>query len=479
MSGHSGTTVEPPPIGEGAEPRVLRPGNQNTFGAVLRNGPFLRLWLAQVLSMTANNMVNFALLLRVTDIVTFHQVAGANTAVSLVILSFSIPSVLFGPVAGVAADRTNRRTLMTLVNLGRAVSVFLFLVIRPTWHAQTVLVAIYLITFLFGTISQFFAPAEGATIPALVPRDQLIAANSLFNLTFTATQLLGFAVFGPVLAKLVGLDVLFAVCVVLFVLCAGLTATLPSSSPTARKDANGEQSMMRRLWEDVREGLVYILQDPMLLRAIVNLTIASTTFMMVASLGPEFVTKVIGLTPNDIGYIVAPAGLGVVLGVLLVPTLVRRFPREQVIDWSILLGGVMLLLIALSRIVLEALLGGPPPVALLTAVAGSLAGLLGVCNACVLVPAQTILQERSHDQIRARVYATFFTISNTVAFIPIFFAAASADIFGVVQVLAVVALLLTLIGVVSLVKRRADEESRRGRVPRRHRQGPEAIGPRD
>ena len=147
--------------------------------------------------------------------------AGANTAVSLVILSFSIPSVIFGPVAGVTADRMNRRTLMTLVNVGRAISVLLFILIRPTWHAQTILVAIYVITFLFGTISQFFAPAEGAAIPSLVPRDQLLAANSLFNLTFTATQLLGFAVFGPVLAKVVGVDVLFGACVALFAVCAG------------------------------------------------------------------------------------------------------------------------------------------------------------------------------------------------------------------------------------------------------------------
>ncbi len=479
MSGAATPTVSPPSSGgEERPPRILRPVRQNTFAGVLRNGPFLRLWLSQALSQTANNMVNFALLLRVTDIVTFHGVAGANTAVSLVILSFSIPSVIFGPVAGVAADRTNRRTLMTLVNVGRAISVLLFILIRPTWHAQTILLAIYLITFLFGTISQFFAPAEGAAIPSLVPRDQLLAANSLFNLTFTATQLLGFAVFGPVLAKVVGVDVLFGACVALFAVCALLTMTLPTSPPPERNATGADGQMMNRLWADIREGLLYILQDPLLLRSIVYLTLAATTFLMVASLGPEFVTKVIGLPPGDIGFIVAPAGLGVVLGVFLVPPLVRRFPRDAVIDWAIALAGVILALLALSRVILGALLdGGTPSVATETAFAGLLAAALGVCNACVLVPAQTILQERSHEQIRARVYATFFTISNSVAFIPIFFAAASADIFGVVQVLVVVAAILTGVGVVSLLHRHSEAMARRGRVRTRHRQGPETLGP--
>jgi MFS family permease len=445
--------------------------------AVLENGPFLRLWLAQAISQTANNMVNFALLLRVRNIVEVHDLPQANTAISLVILAFSLPSVLFGPLAGVVADRLNRRVLMSTVNVLRAVAVVLFLVIRPDWHVQTILVAYYLVTFVFGIAGQFFAPAQGATIPSLVPRHQLIGANALFNLTFTGAQLLGFATLGPVLAKVLGIDRLFGLTVVLFLACAGLILTLPAT-PAAARTTLAESHPMRRLWADIREGLVFILQDPVLMKAIAYLTLAATTFLMVASLGPEFVTSVIGLAKEDIGYIVAPAGLGVLAGVLLVGRVVRRYPREAVIDWAIALAGVMLLFLALSRDLLELVwLRGNAPVWLETIVAGAFAALLGVCNAFILVPAQTILQERSHEHIRARVYATFFTISNSVSFVPIFFAAASADLFGVVQVLAVVALLLTLFGGLNIVHRQATEAARWDRVRTRHRQGPEAFGP--
>src|SRR5918997_4955174 len=228
---------EPPPAPDAAPAegrlrrrvRVLRPAREGSMRAVLANGPFLRLWLAQAVSQTANNMVNFALLLRVRDIVEVHELEQASTAISLVILAFSLPSVLFGPLAGVVADRMNRRTLMAAVNGLRAVAVVLFLVIRPGWHVETILVAHYLVTFLFGIAGQFFAPAQGATIPSLVPRSQLIAANALFNPTFTASHLLGFAPLGPLLAKLLGLDRLFALTVVLFLGCAGLVMTLPAT----------------------------------------------------------------------------------------------------------------------------------------------------------------------------------------------------------------------------------------------------------
>jgi MFS family permease len=235
---------------------------------------------------------------------------------------------------------------------------------------------------------------------------------------------------------------------------------------------------MLRLLGDIREGLVFILQDPGLMKAIGHLTLAATTFLMIAALGPEFVTQIIGLPKEDIGYIVAPAGIGVFVGVLLVGRGVKRWPREAVIDWAITLAGLMLLLLTVSHDILGVLWrGGSAPVPLETAVAGVFAALLGVCNAFILVPAQTILQERSHEHVRARVYATFFTISNTVSFVPIFFAAAFADLFGVVQVLVIVALLLAGFGVLSTLQRRTAEAARWERVRTRHRQGPEAFDP--
>ena len=463
-------------------PTIITAPPPNSFAAVLRNGAFLRLWIAQAISQTANNMINFALLLRVREIVEIHGLGQANTAISLVILAFSLPSVLFGPIAGVVADRVNRRHLMAVVNVARGVAVLSLLFIRPEWQVETILLAHYVGTFLFGIAGQFFAPAQGATIPSLVPRAQLMSANALFNLTFTAAQLLGFATVGPILVKIFGLDAVLAFTVVVFLGCAALVMTLPKST-------NGAGAMavvgpaggtvvhpVARLWEDIKEGLVYILQDTMLMRAIGHLTLAATTFLMVAALGPEFVTGVVGLPKEDIGYVVAPAGVGVLVGVLIVGRVSARVERATLINWSMLVAGLMILLTALSR---EALSlswpGGDVPVVFEVVVVGCLTATLGICNAFILVPAQTVLQERSHENIRARVYATFFTISNTVSFVPIFFAAAFADLFGVVQVLTAVGLLLMTLGAWSVLHGRTVEAAMWRRIRTRRRQGPETV----
>lgn len=452
--------------------RDVRP---DSMGAVLRNGPFLRLWLIQATTQILQNMINFALLLRVRGVVEVHDLPHANTAISLVILAFSLPAVLFGPVAGVIADRVNKRALMAVLNVARAVAVLLFLVIRPGWDVETILVAYYVVTFLFGIAGQFFAPVLGATIPLVAKRPQLLSANALFNLTSTAAQLIGFAAAGPILVRILGVDRLFAATVLAYLVCAALVYTLPRTPVPVRALNEIELRPMQRLWGDMKEGLVYILQDPALMRAIGYLTLASTTFLMIATLGPDFVSSVIGLEKEDIGFIVAPAGAGILAGVLIVPRVVRRIGRDWLIDISLTIAGLMLALMALTR---PALNGAVPGNASLWTVVGftaGFAGVLGLCNAFILVPSQTMLQERSHEGVRARVYATFFTVSNTVAFVPIFFAAAAADIFGVINVLLVMAVFVGGLGFFGLLHRRRAERKKWERVRTRHRQGPEAI----
>lgn len=456
-----------------ADKRDVRP---DSMGAVLRNGAFLRLWTIQAVTQILQNMINFALLLRVRDVVEVHELANANTAISLVILAFSLPAVLFGPVAGVVADRVNKRTLMAVLNVARALAVLLFLTIRPGWHVETILAAYYIVTFLFGIAGQFFAPVLGATIPVVARREQLMSANALFNLTSTAAQLIGFAAAGPLLVRILGIDLLFAGSVVAYLAAAALVYTLPQTPVTPRAFDEIDLRPMQRLWTDMKDGLVYILQDPVLMRAIGYLTLASTTFLMIATLGPEFVTNTIGLPKEDIGFVVAPAGLGIVAGVLIVPRIARRVGRDWLIAISMLLAGVMLYLTAVTRPALDFVVrGGEASTTSVVIFVAVFIALLGLCDAFILVPSQTMLQERSHEGVRARVYATFFTISNTVAFIPIFFAAAAADIFGVRNVLMVMAFFLGGMGFLEIFNKRRVERKRWSRVRARHRLGPEAL----
>lgn len=426
------------------------------FVDVLRNQAFLRLWLIQGLSQTAQNMINFTLLIVVRDIVETQQLTQANTAVSLLVLAFSVPAVIFSPIAGVVVDRVNKRTVMLVSNALRVVALFAFLAIDPGWPAQLTLVIVYAITFFLGAIGMFFGPAQLATIPNIVRPRELMNANALFNLTVTGSQILGFAVAGPVVIKLIGTTNTLIGILVIYILTTLMVLLLPKSAGAPLPRDEGiqlAQNRFRQFVLEARDGVVLILQRAVLLKAIVYLTLATTTYLMIASLGPEFIAGTLGLSKEDIGFIVAPAGIGVVAGALLVNKVTRKIPAPRLVDLGLVGAAVSLALLALTE-----------PVASLFDLANETAALgvliaamffafsLGIANAFVIVPCQAMLQLGSPEDALARVYATFFTVSNLSMFVPVLFAGAFADLYGVIQVLLVMSILLAAIGLFNLTR---------------------------
>src|SRR5947209_8843904 len=118
------------------------------FLTLLRKRNFLRLWLAQLISMTILNASNYALLILI------EEVTGSTTLIGLAIIAFSIPNVIFGAPAGVFVDRMNKRRVLWASNTLRAIATFIFVISLLLNRHQ--LVPVYLLTFLISAIGQFF-----------------------------------------------------------------------------------------------------------------------------------------------------------------------------------------------------------------------------------------------------------------------------------------------------------------------------------
>lgn len=440
-----------------AEPPVAEPDQpaRGGFLAVLANGAFLRLWLAQALSQTAQQTINFALLIQVRQIIAARDVGGGNTAISLLILSFATPPILFSAIAGVVVDRSNKRNIMAVVNVARALCIAGYLLISPSWPLLTTLVVIYALCFAFSSVGQLFGPAEGATIPLLISRDRLIAANALFSLTFIGSQLLGFVTLGPLLTAVLGLRTIYIAVVALYLLCTVLILSLPPTPALYREEAR--EPAARALWNDLREVWRYIGRDRLLRKGIAYLTVANTAFLMIAALAPDFIVTVLGLPPERLATVITPAGLGMVAGTVAIGRFGRRINRETLIDRALIVVSLLLLGFALVPTLLARLdAGGATPARFPPAVVAAmlLATGVGVANACIIVPSQTLLQERSDEQILARVLAAFFTASNAAALVPILFAGVLGDLLGVTRVLAIIALLALAVGCAAEWRRR-------------------------
>ena len=193
--------TEPAPVAPtGADPAPAATATASGSAIdVFRNRPFLLLWIAQAATQIGGNMVIFGLT------VIISESTGSTTAVSALILTFLLPAVVFSALAGVFVDRLDRRLVLVFTNILRgAAFVALF-------FAGNHLGLIYLLNITVSTITVFFAPAEAAMIPILVPRRQLLSANGIFTLTLNAAFALGFTLIGPLIVKIAGAPALIIV----------------------------------------------------------------------------------------------------------------------------------------------------------------------------------------------------------------------------------------------------------------------------
>lgn len=410
--------------------------------SVLANRPFLALWLAQLLSQTAQNAILFALL------VLIEQRTKSTVFVSLLILSAIVPAIFFGIAAGVVVDHVRKKMVLLTTNLLRAIACLGFVAFSGS------LELLYAVNFLFSSISQFFAPAETAAIPMLVKRGQLVAANALFNLTFTGAQVLGFVLIGPTLPKLVGPEGSFLVIAVIYAIAALLVSLLPSREPPYRPFSEINRSaLVPEVGRDLREGWGMLRGDPAISLATLQLTAIIGLIFVLAALAPGYANRVLGGQAQDAVLILAPVFVGILTAAGVLPWLTRRVQKPILVNVGLVGLAPTLALLALAGELL--------PVfhdidSLLGFIMAS-AFLIGLGIALINIPAQTILQERTPETLRGRVFAIQLTFAFVASIVPLLFVAALADWLGPGRTVLLMAVGVLALAVYSLVQTRRRE----------------------
>jgi MFS family permease len=420
-----------------------------SYRRVLKNRAFLLLWLAQLLSQIVFNAANYGVIAIVT------AVTHSTVMVGVAIISFTLPAVPFSLLAGVYVDYLNKRLVLWVSNALRAAATGL-IVVALLWNPHTV-IPLYFLTFVISLITQFFTPAEASSIPLLVSKSDLVPALSLFNITLTVAQALGFLLLGGLITVLFppfrlslgsfrvqiqSFDLLFGIVAIVYVICTLLILAIPVRALQQQQRAAPGllSSFGKQTWQiirhDVREAWTYVRKDRQLLLALLRVSFVSILLLVIGELAGPFVVTVLHLPAQDLPIIFAPAGLGLVLGSLLMPYLTRRFGKSRTIALGSLSTAAGLILIPLGRFIWSqfALLA----LGILLFV-GAITFVIGVALEMVNIPAQTVMQEQAPEEERGRVFS-FLSLSNNAGSIPILlFAGVIADTLGIETVMYVLA----------------------------------------
>ncbi len=420
--------------------------------SIWRNRNFLLLWLAQAISQTAQNAIWYGI------VVLVQHRSNSSTQLSVAVLTLIIPSVVFGVLAGVYVDRWDKRTVLIATNVIRGGIAFSYALFGLLPGLPLSL--LYIINFLFSTVGQFFAPAETAMIPVVVSRSRLLQANSLFHLTFTASQLIGLVVLGPLLAKVVGTDGLFVSMALAIVLCGALVWPLPSrrGEHDPGVPASGEEAV-RGVWRDVQDIGHFVLRDRVISLAMVQWTIGAILGLVVATLVPGFAERLLHVSAEDAVFVMAPAGIGMVAGTALLNRWGDRFDKHFLTNVGLFTVAACLALTGGLAFVVAFVTNGNPPlislpwlgeVSVLVPAVMGLALIAGFGFVATMVPAQTYLQERAPVDLRGRVFAVQLMLSNFASIVPLLLLGGLADVIGVDKTLVFIGVLIAVAGGISL-----------------------------
>jgi MFS family permease len=429
----------------------------NSAAAVLRNRPFLLLWISQVATQIGVNMVLYGLTVIVLES------SNLTSAVSGLFLTFLVPSVLLSALAGVYVDRIDRRTVLVVTNALRAA------VLIAIFAAGNDVGLLLLLNTGFSILTVFFAPAEAAMIPVLVKREQLLAANGIFTLTLNGAFALGYALLGPLVVTISGgPQPLIIMVALLFGFAAVLCLTLPSDPPIKGPSAGPVGAVkggvkeagqaVGGVFSQLREGIGIIRDNRTIAWSLAYLGISASLIGVIAVLGPSFARDTLGLNPKDLIVVLLPLGIGIVVGVLLLNNYGKYIARRRAIELGLVLLGILLVILTIAGPLSRFLsgVGEHVPVVDLSAVTSlvsvvvAIAFLAGICYGIVAISAQVQLQEDIPAEGRGRVFGVLNMLISVASILPIIVVGQIADIVGTTPVIVTVATLVLLSGIVSI-----------------------------
>lgn len=425
---------------------MAQKNKQPSIKDVLQVPTFAFLWVSQILSQIAFNMLNFVLLLRV------YQITTSNVAVSALVLSFMVPQLIVSLFAGVLVDRFEKKLVLLATNLVRA-AVLLFVVL-----IKGQVVVFYLVAFAISTATQFFLPAEVAMIPKLVPKRLLLPANSLFTITIYGSIIIGYTLAGPSL-KFLGATTTIFILAALFAAASFFNSLLPGGNggvylknQIARLATITYRRIFTIIFNDIGEALYTILRSRSILLAILFLTMSQAVIVMLGALFPGYAATILGIDVEDSSLLLlAPAAFGMVIGSFFVARVGINVRKSRLVLPGVIGSGVMFLLLPFFA----RLTHSPTFVSIASVVAVFL--LLGFFNAMIIIPSNIIIQERSAESLRGRIYAVFNGLSAFLSLIPVALAGYFSDIFGIGRVLTCIGIVTMLFGILPVIVRRRED----------------------
>ena len=340
----------------------------------LKQRRFALLWSGLIISIVGSQMQQWALFWHIS------QLSKDPIAVSVVGGVRFVAVLAFSLLGGLVADRYNRRTIMVITqSISMLVAIALGLLtlsgMISLWH-------IYALTGLQAAAMAFDLPARQSLVPNLVPREDLPSAFSLQSIAFNTGSIIGPALSGVVIGYL-GQEYVYLINAVTF-LAVLLALILLGPVPQSRAQV---QRGMRAAWKDIRDGVTFIRNQPLILSTMI-LDFIATFFASANTLLPFFAQNVLHVGEVTYGWLASAQSIGAVI-VGLIASQYHNIRRQgTMLLGSVVVFGGATILFGMSRIIVVIFLA---------------LALMGAADSVSTIIRNTIRQLNTPDSLRGRI----------------------------------------------------------------------------
>lgn len=371
---------------------------------LIRRGPYSHMFWSQLISSLGDWVTLFA---------TFSLAArisgggrGASVAILIPLVARILPGLIIGVVAGVVADRLDRKKLMVVADFGRAILVGA-LVFVGTYQS------LFILTFAIEVLSLLRQPAREAVIPQLIAERHLMAANGLNLIAAYATAPLGSALFALLaqLGRSLDLGVshpavaaAFAFDAITFVLSGVIVlfTTLPKPEIQPERRARGSLDVKAPL-RDMLDGFRFVTTFPAARRTVLGVALALFGAGALFVLGQPFSEQVLAGSDSGFGVLVTALGVGAAAGMVVMTLNGKRIiRRELVFGLALLITGGTIGFAALADTV---------------PIAAGWVLLAGAGSGVAYVAGFTHLHAVVTDDIRGRTFAALYAAARAALLI--------------------------------------------------------------
>lgn len=372
------------------------------------------MWLGLLISQVGDSFMLIATL------EVIQRLSDSSLALGAMGVSIGLPTLLFGLIAGVFVDRLDRKLAMIVSDVVRGLAVLVLL----TVHTPDQIWVFFVVGFVMGSMGIFFAPARNAVLPSIVGEELLLPANTLVQ----GTQVISMAL-GPTLAGVIvgwlGTDFAFAFDALTFFASALAIATIS----VAHTRANAEEPSVDVVWSQLKEGLLFIRHNQVILDVSITAGIAMLGLGSIVVLGVRYLSQELGIGTTGFGFLVSVLGMGMVAGGLLVGNYAAGLRTGRVVGGGMGLLGLALLGFALAPNYTLVLM---------------MTFVIGACMVAARAAIAALLQTIVPDEKRGRVESAVNTIISASTTLSMGLAGFLGDFLGLRMVFA-------LAGVVTLL----------------------------